>query len=566
MTSSRPEKTSPSLSRIPSSSRTETETSGLLRSAGVVGFGVMTSRVLGLVREMALAYLFKASAGLDAFYAAFRIPNLLRDMFGEGALSKAFVSTFTEVREKEGDEAANRLANQVLNAVLVVVGILTLLGMAFAEPIVELMFFGKGFDAPLPAGEGFGFESKRELTIYLTRIMFPFIPLVSLAALVMGYLNARRKFFVPAMASSLFNIGSLVVGVAGYFLAPRFGQHPTVGMAVGVVAGGALQLLWQVPAFKKEGFRYQPILSFRDPKLQNVMRVFGPGALAAATVQVNVFINSIFASMGSGWLSWINQAFRLVHLPVGLIGVALSVATLPALSRAAAAKDKDGFKEMFSFASRLVILFTVPATVGLIVLATPIVRLVFERGQFRPYDTQQVAGALMCFSLGLIGYASVKIVTDGFYALQDMKAPLIVSVLGMITNAGLNYLFISHFGMDHRGLALATACTITLSFAILWLLLRHRSGLAGLGGKSILGLTLKMLVASAVMGMAVKWTSETIDSWLGHASTMARIVQVGASIFVAFVVLYVLCKILRVRELEQAKRALKPVKSSMEVT
>jgi putative peptidoglycan lipid II flippase len=288
--------------------------------------------------------------------------------------------------------------------------------------------------------------------------------------------------------------------------------------------------------------------------------------LAAATVQVNVFINSIFASMGSGWLSWINQAFRLVHLPVGLIGVALSVATLPALSRAAAANDKEGFKETFSFASRLVVLFTVPATVGLIVLATPIVRLVFERGQFQAYDTQQVAGALTCFSLGLIGYASVKIVTDGFYALQDMKAPLVVSVLGMLTNAGLNYLFISHLGMDHRGLALATACTITLSFAILWILLRRRSGLTGLGGKSFTVLTLKMLASSAVMGMAVKWTSEAINGSLGHGSTVARIAQVGASIFVAFVVLYVLCKILRVRELDQAIRALKPAKSSMEVT
>jgi putative peptidoglycan lipid II flippase len=194
------------------------------------------------------------------------------------------------------------------------------------------------------------------------------------------------------------------------------------------------------------------------------------------------------------------------------------------------------------------------------------VRLVFERGQFRPHDTQQVSGALVCFALGLIGYASVKIVTDGFYALQDMKAPLVVSALGMLTNAGLNYLFISHLGMDHRGLALATACTITLSFAILWLLLRHRSGLEGLGGKSVALLTLKMLVSSAVMGVCVHWTSQAIDGWLGHASTLARIVQVGASIFVAFVILYVLCKILRVRELEQALRALSPLKSDMEVT
>jgi putative peptidoglycan lipid II flippase len=485
---------------------------GLVRSAGVVSIGVMTSRVLGLVREMVLAYLFRAGAGLDAFYAAFRIPNLLRDTFGEGALSKAFVSTFTEVGEKEGDEAGVRLANQVLNGVVVIVGCLTLLGIYFADEIVGLMFFGEGFDVPLPEGEGFGFANKRELTVFLTRIMFPFLLLVSVSALVMGFLNARRKFFVPAMASSLFNIGSLVIGLAGYILAPRMGYHPTVGMAVGVVAGGVLQLLWQLPALFKERYRYRFTLSFRDPRVSKVVRLFGPGALAAATVQVNVFVNSIFASMGSGWLSWINQAFRLVHLPVGLIGVAVSVATLPALSRSTAVGDKDGFRHTFSYAIRLVILFTVPAMVGLIVLAVPIVRLIYERGQFQAHDSEQVAGALVFFALGLASYGLVKIVTDGFYAIQDLRAPLIVGFLSMLSNAGLNYLLVSVVGLDHRGLAFATSCTITLSFIVLWFLLRRRSGLKGLGGRSATIMLVKMIVASAVMGVSAGVVSRGVDA------------------------------------------------------
>jgi putative peptidoglycan lipid II flippase len=279
-----------------------------------------------------------------------------------------------------------------------------------------------------------------------------------------------------------FNLGSIAVGVAGYFWAPRFGQHPTVGMAVGVLTGGALQLLWQVPALKKQGYRYRAALSFRDPGFLKVIRLFGPGALVAATVQVNVFINSIFASLGSGWMSWISQSFRLLHLPIGLVGVAVSVAALPALSRAVARGDKGGFRETFSYAIRLVLLFMIPASVGLIVLAQPIVRLIYERGRFQASDTEQVAGALVFYALGLTSYAAVKIVTDGFYALQDIRAPLVVSILSMITNAALNWVFIATLGMDHRGLALSTSCTMTLSLAWLWVLLRRRGGLAGLGG------------------------------------------------------------------------------------
>ncbi|MFX1417174.1 MAG: murein biosynthesis integral membrane protein MurJ, partial [Promethearchaeota archaeon] len=400
--------------------------------------------------------------------------------------------------------------------------------------------------------------SKRELTVFLARIMFPFLLLVSVSALVMGFLNARRKFFVPAMASSLFNIGSLVIGLAGYVLAPRIGFHPTVGMAVGVVAGGALQLLWQLPALYKEKYRYRFTLSFRDPKVAKIVRLFGPGALVAATVQVNVFINSIFASMGSGWLTWINQAFRLVHLPVGLIGVAVSVATLPALSRSTAAGDKEAFRNTFSYAIRLVILFTVPAMVGLIVLAQPIVRLIYERGRFSPYDSEKVAAALVFFALGLASYALIKIVTDGFYAIQDLRAPLLVSIVTMLSNAGLNYLFVSVVGLDHRGLALATSCTITLSFIVLWLLLRRRSGLKGLGGRSAAVMLVKMIVASAVMGLFAILVSRSVDHWFGHASTLTRLLQVSASIAVALAVLYTACRLLKVRELDRALRVFLP--------
>src|SRR3990172_8637375 len=530
----------------------------LTRSAGTVSLGVMVSRVLGLVREQILAYLFPARTGLDAFYAAFRIPNLLRDMFGEGALSKAFVATFSEIEKKEGREQALRLANVVLNALILVVSALTLVGIVYADVIVGAVLPGAGFDVALSADESFGFATKRDLTVGLTRVMFPFILLVSAAALVMGILNAQGRFFVPALASAFFNVGSVSVGLLGYYLVPRFGQHPAMGMAVGVLAGGALQLLAQLPTLFRLGYRYRPVISFRDPWVGRVARLFGPGAIVASTVQVNVLVNQIFASRGEGWLSWITQSFRILHLPIGLVGVAISAATLPALSRAAAASDTVEFRNTFSHATRLVLLFMVPATVGLVVLAIPIVRLIFEQGRFGPEDTVEVAGALRCYAVGLISFAAVKIVTDGFYAIQDVRAPLVVSLLSMGANALLNWLFVVELGLDHRGLALATSGTMTVSLILLWVLFRRRSRLGRLDGRRTVTTLAKTAAASSVMGGLSYATFLALDGTFGHHAIWARLLQVGLAIGVALLAYFIGCKLLRVRELDQALSALVP--------
>jgi len=543
----------------------ESTTTRLTRSAGLVSVGVMGSRVLGLVREQVLAYLFRPGVELDAFKAAYRIPNLLRDLFAEGALSKAFVSSFADVEHREGPEAGIRLANVVLNVVLLAVGAATVAGILCSDFIVAHMFFGEGFDVPLPAGEGYGLASKRELTVHLTRIMFPFLLLVSVAAVVMGILNARGRFGVPAWASAFFNVGSILVGTAGYVLAPRLGQHPTVGMAVGVVAGGALQLAWQLPSLFRAGFRYRPVLSFRDSGLRQVLRTFGPGALSSGTVQINVFINSMFASMGEGWVSWIDLAFRLMHLPIGLIGVAVSMATLPALSRHAARKEIEGFRETFSHAIRLVILFTVPASVGLIALSEPIIRLIYERGRFGPDDTHQTAAALVFYAFGLTSYAAVKIVTDGFYALQDVRAPLKVSVVSMVVNAMSNWFFISVLGFDHRGLALSTSVTVTLSFVALWYLLRRRSGVGRLGGRRTASLAVKVTLASIVMGITAFFVNHSLDGWLGHRGSALQILEVGASLGAALAVLFGACRLLGVSEMDDALRAFRPRRAGTEV-
>ena len=522
----------------------------ITRSAGIVSIAVMASRLLGLVREKVIAYYFAAGVGGDAFYAAFRIPNLMRDLFGEGALSKAFVTTFTATELEDGEEAAWRLASRVFNATFLLLILITVVGIFAAPAIVDLIFTGKGFqDVPLDPSEHFGFESKRDLTVYLTQIMFPYLILVSLAAVTMGLLNSKGKFGLPASASSFFNVGSLIVGVWGYYVAPDLSLHRTTGMAVGVLVGGALQFLIQVPSMRRVGFRYQPLLSFRDKRVRQVMRLIGPAILGVAALQVNVLVNSIFASEGEGWLTWINRAFRLMHLPIGVFGVAISTVALPNLAKLVAEGDMEAYRRSFSHALRLMLLLTLPASIGLMVLAEPICRLIFEGGQANPLDTQQTAGALFYYAFGLCGFSAVKIATDGFYTFNDTRTPAVVSLCTVGLNILLNYLFIYRLGFDHRSLALSTACTITLNFLALLFLLRGKAGGLGLGG--IWLLLIKLALASAVMGCACWWSYTQIESWLGVESLIARLVGVFVPIGLGVAVLVVVAKLMRIRELDQ---------------
>ena len=525
------------------------------RSAGIVSIAVMASRLLGLVREKVIAYYFAAGVGGDAFYAAFRIPNLMRDLFGEGALSKAFVTTFTATELEDGEEAAWRLASRVFNASFLLLTLITLVGIFAAPAIVDLIFAGKGFqEVSLDPSEHFGFNSKRDLTVYLTQIMFPYLILVSLAAVAMGLLNSKGKFGLPASASSFFNVGSLIVGVYGYYVAPDLGLHRTTGMAVGVLVGGALQFLIQVPSMRRVGFRYQPLLSFRDERVRQVMRLIGPAILGVAALQVNVLVNSIFASEGEGWLTWINRAFRLMHLPIGVFGVAISTVALPNLARLVAAGNMEEYRRSFSHALRLTFLLTVPASVGLMVLAEPICRLIFEGGQANPLDTQQTAGALFYYAFGLCGFSAVKIATDGFYTFNDTRTPAIVSLCTVGLNILLNYLFIYRLGFDHRSLALSTSCTITLNFLALLFLLRGRAG--GLGLSGIWLLLIKLALASAIMGCVCWWSYTQIEGWLGAEGLITQLIGVFVPIALGLAVLVVVAKLMRIRELDQLLNAI----------
>jgi putative peptidoglycan lipid II flippase len=525
------------------------------RSAGIVGFAVMGSRLLGLIREQVIAYFFVSGVGADAFYAAFRIPNLMRDLFGEGVLSKAFVTTFTATEMEDGEEAAWRLANRVFHLIALALAVITVVGIFAAPLIVNVMFMGRGFDVELePEGEHFGFTSKRDLTVYLTRIMFPFLPLVSFAAIAMGLLNSKGKFGIPSSASSFFNLGSVVVGVWGYYASQRLGLHPVTGMAVGVLVGGALQFFIQVPSMWHLGFRYRPSISFRDARVQQLMRLLGPAILGAAALQINVFVNSWFASRGEGWMAWITWAFRLMHLPIGIFGVAISIAALPNLAKLVVANDLDGYRQSFSYALRLVMLLTIPASIGLMVLNEPICRLIFEWGKTTAIDTQQTARALFYYAFGLCGFSAVKIATDGFYAFNDTRTPVKVSLCTIALNIILNALFIFGLNFDHRSLALSTSCTITLNFLTLLVLLWRRVG--GFGLDKIAVLLVKIVVVSAGMGAVCWWVNLQIEGWLGVAGVIARLLGVFVPVGIGLGVLVGGCRLLRVQEFDGLLRAI----------
>ncbi len=518
----------------------------LTRSAGIVSAAVLTSRLLGLAREIILAHMFATGLALDAYNAAFRIPNMLRDLFGEGALSKAFVTTFTETDVKEGSDATWLLANRVLNLALVAVGILTLLGIVFAPQIVAVMLPGQGFDTPLPPDQSFGFATKRDLTIFLTRIMFPFLPLVTLAAIAMGILNSRRRFGLPALSSAFFNVGAIAVGVSGAVLCPRYGIHPAIGMAVGVLVGGLLQWLVQVPQVRSVGFRWRPEMSLRDPGVRRVGRLIGPATLGVAAVQVNVFVNTVFASAGAGWLSWINVAFRVMYLPIGIFGVAVSTTNLPALARHAAENDREGFRATLSHALRLMLVLTIPSSVGLAVLSRQIITLIYQHGAFTANDSEMAGGALLYYALGLTGYSAVKAVTDAFYALNDAMTPLRISLCAVGMNIVISAILILGFGWDHRGLALSTSITVTANFIVALAVLRVRIG--GFDGRAVLRTGLKTLAASAVMGVVCWATSRSLAA--------SPVIQVAASVAVG-IVTFVACGLaLRIGELGTVFRAL----------
>jgi putative peptidoglycan lipid II flippase len=522
----------------------------VVRSAGIVSLAVLMSRATGLLRESVMARLFGAGLTFDAFMLGFRIPNLTRDLFAEGALSSAFVPTFAEYLSTRSKEEAARLVNVVATALIVVVGAVCAAGIVFAQPLVRLL--APGF-AAVPG--------KFELAVTMTRIMFPFLLLVALAAQVMGVLNAYNRFGVPAMASTFFNIGSLGFGVAlGIWSGPALHLSRIEGMAIGVVMGGALQLCWQLPSMYRLGFRFHPRFEWSHPGLLRIFRLMIPAIVANGAVQVNVMVNTNFASTLSdvqrgldGPVSWLSYSFRFMQLPLGLFGVAMASATLPSISRSVAAGKMDEFRGTLSKSLAMVFLLTLPSSVGLIVLGKSIIGAIYQGGRFEVYDTQQTAVALSFYAIGLAGYAALKVLIPAFYALGDSRSPMLVSLASIGINYATAVTMIRLTRLGHAGLAASTSAVALFGFVALFEIMRRRIG--GVHGRELASGIGKVLLASAVMGGAVALSSRGMTMWLG-LSQPARLADLLISLPLGVAVFYGMCRALGVSELDMAIRAI----------
>jgi putative peptidoglycan lipid II flippase len=510
----------------------------LARYAGLTGIATLASRVLGLARDQTLAGVFGAGDAMDAFVVAFRIPNLVRDLFAEGAMSAAFVPTFTRELAVNGKDAAWRLGNNVINALVITTGVLVAAGIVFAHPLIALY-----------AGSFARVPGKLELTAQLTRIVLPFLPMVAVAAAAMGMLNSLHHYFVPALSPAMFNVATIVGVFALVPLMAPLGWPPIMAVALAALAGGFGQVAIQWPALRREGFRYRFMVDPRSPALRRVLVLMGPGTIGLAATQVNLFVNTLLAtSQGTGAASWLTYAFRLMYLPIGLFGVSIGTAVLPAVSRHATAGDVPAMRRTISRGLGLMLMLNVPATLGLIVLATPIVQLLFERGRFLPADTASTAQAVRFYAVGLAGYSAVRLASPAFYAIGESRTPAIVSGFVIAVNAIASVLLVRVMGF--AGLALGTSiAAMANAAALLWLL---RARLGGLDDRRLLTTLAKVSVAAVVMAAVALATHRELDRVVAGASLTLRAVRLTISIGGALAALALAAKLLRVDEFDDA--------------
>src|SRR5438874_1877507 len=421
--------------------------------------------------------------------------------------------------------------------------VVTLLGIMFAPQLVELWTWGSWSLV------------KTEVAVRLTRFMWPFMLLVSLAALVMGTLNAKHVFGPPAMASSYFNLGSIIGGVAiGYWIDPHFGARSLVGLAIGTLIGGAWQLIGQFPSLWKVGYRFHPDFHWRDKGVRTVLALMGPAVIAASAVQVNVLINSGFAASLTdasghslnGPVSWLNIAFRLMQLPLGIFGVAIGTVTLPLVSKSAALGNTAEFRATLARGMRLAFLLTVPSAIGLVMLASPIISVIYQHGRFTAEMTRQTAGALQFYAIGLVAYSALKVLTPAFYAIGKRNTPMIVSFFAIGTNLFLNWLFTFRLGWGHRGLAFSTSIVATINFLLLYALMWRQT--RGLESRRLFAGLAKICLAGLLLAL-ICWLANYwwLDGW-EHLRFFEKLFGLFATILVSAAVFFGVAFLLRVDE------------------
>ncbi|WP_447978545.1 murein biosynthesis integral membrane protein MurJ [Candidatus Nitrospira bockiana] len=482
----------------------------VVRAAGLIGAATFSSRVLGFVRDMVLARLFGATPAADAFFVAYRIPNLLRELFAEGSMSAAFIPVFTEYHTRGSKREAWELASAMFTTLLTIVIGVTVLGILAAPGLVWLL--APGFhDDP----------GKLALTTLLTRLMFPYLVFISLAALAMGVLNSLRAFAAPALSPVFFNV--FIIGCA-LFLSPLL-AHPIYGVAIGVVAGGAAQFVMQLPGLRSRGmlfsWRFQP----GHAGVRRVGALIVPSLLGLSVTQVNITISTILASFFSGGPTYLFYGMRLIQFPLGIFGVALATAILPTLSTQAARGAIEELRGTLAFGLRMILFIIVPAMVGLILLRHPIVHVFFEHGSFTPADTRATALAVLGYAVGLWAFAGMRVIVSAFYSLKDTRTPAVIAVVAVLANLLLSLVLMEW--LAHAGLALATALAGMLNVGTLVMVLNRRLG--GMDWRSVGRSAGRVLVAALPVAVACLWVAG-LEVWTREGQWAAKSIMLFVGI------------------------------------
>lgn len=499
----------------------------LLKSTAVVSVMTMLSRVLGFVRDVVFAAVFGAGAATDAFFVAFKIPNFLRRLFAEGAFSQAFVPVLSEYKSREGQAAVRTLVGAVTGALGLVLLGLTLLVVA-ASPVVTMLFAPGFIDQP----------EKFTLAAEMLRITFPYLLLISLTALAGGILNSYGRFAVPAFTPVWLNV--VMIGAALW--GTGFIEPPIVALAWGVLAAGVIQLLFQLPSLLRLGLLALPRPDFRHPGVRRIMRLMLPALFGSSVAQINLLLDTVIASfLVTGSVSWLYYSDRLVEFPLGVFGIALATVILPSLSSRHAEADRAAFAGMLDWAIRWVMLIAIPASIGLVLLAGPLLATLFGYGAFEDNDVHMAQLSLMAYGLGLLGFMLVKVLAPGFYARQDTKTPVRIGIYAMGANMGLNVAFVVPMAMagvpgPHAGLALATAGSAFLNAGLLFRALK-RDGVytASPGWPRFL---LRLVLANGLLIAFLLGFAGSLSEWLalsgeGRALRLAAVVAGGVAVYVA---------------------------------
>lgn len=496
------------------------EKRNITKAAGLMSVATFISRILGYAKDMILAVFFGATGLSDTFFVAFRIPNLLRELFAEGSMSSAVIPVLTEHQTKYGDEEAKRLVRIIFTSITIFVGLICVLGIIFTPAIVTAI--APGF---------LNMPDKFSLTVLLTRLMFPFLLFISLAAIVMGALNTRRIFFIPAVAPAMLNI---TIIAAVLLLAPGM-EQPIIAVAIGVAIGGLVQFAFQLPSFFKNGYSLTPQYDFRHPGLKKISILILPATMGMAVAQINIFISTILASyLAEGSITYLYYSMRLIQFPIGIFGVAMGMAVLPTLSEHAVKGDFDSLRSDFSFALRLLFFMTIPAMAGLIALREPIVNMLFQRGKFDYAATIGTSQALLFYSLGIWAMVGVRIVTVSFYSMQDTRTPVKVAVIALLTNIILSLIFLGP--LQHSGLALANAIASSVNFTALFFMLRKKLG--RVEGRKIAASFIKISTASAVTGL-MGWFIIRGDMWMESGKIIEK-AGVMTGVIALYIAVYIL--------------------------